>query len=164
MSLICLSFYIQSNPDISLKEKRKQIVQEFLHHLILDVKLEDPHKLEEAFRLTKNVNAFLLKLEDGSLIITVRVSTVDSLEALHRLYLGGLLAEALRKDLLSESRVHYIKQVAEKIDIKSTEMKQYANFDNLEFDVEIDSLDIQYCQQKLILLKGMLNKNSNSFD
>ena len=106
----------------------------------------------------------MLKLEDGSLIITVRVSTVESLEAVYRLYLGGLLAEALCKDLLSESRVHNLKQVAEKNGIKSTEMKQYANFDNLEFDVEIDSLDIQFCQQKLILFKGMLNKNSNSFD
>lgn len=162
LSLICLSFSIQSNPAISLKERRNQIVQEFLHHLIL--KLDDPDKLQEAFRLTENVNAFLLKLEDGSLIITVRVSTVESLEAVHRLYLGGLLADALRKDLLSESRVHYIKQVAEKNGIKSAEMKQYANFDNLEFDVEIDSLDIQYCQQKLILFKGMLNKNSDSFD
>ena len=153
----------RSNPDISLKEKRKQFVQEFLHHLILDVKLEDPDKLQEAFRLTEDVNAFLLKLQNGSLIITVRVCTVESLEAVHRLYLGWLMGEALRKDL-SKSRVHYIKQVAEKNGIKSTEMKQYANFDNLEFNVEIDSLDIQYCQQKLILLKGMLNKNSNSFD
>ena len=137
---------MQANPSISLKKNRKEIVDEFLHHQILDVKLEDPDKLQEAFRLNQNVNAFLLKLK-GSLVITVRVSTVESLEAVHRLYKGGLLA----KDLLSESRVHNIKQAAEKNGIKSTEMKQYANFDNLEFDMEIDCLDIQYCQTLIVL-------------
>ena len=124
MSLICL-FLMQANPSISLKKNRKEIVDEFLHHQILDVKLKDPDKLQEAFRLNQNVNAFLLKLK-GSLVITVRVSTVESLEAVHRLYKGGLLA----KDLLSESRVHNIKQATEKNCIKSTEMKQYASFDN----------------------------------
>lgn len=120
--------------------------------MILDVRIGDQHKLQQAILLAESANTFLINIERGSLIITIRVNTIESLEAIQRMYLGGLLDEALRKDLLSESRFHYIKQIAEKNGITSTEMKQYGN---VEFDVEIDPVDIQYCQQKLILLKGI---------
>ena len=73
MSLICLSFSMQSNPAISLTEKGKQIVQEFLHQLILNVKPEEPHLIHyitqfaEMVGLKSTENDSVLRLWKGIL-------------------------------------------------------------------------------------------------
>lgn len=97
-----LSFVIlQSIPEKSSEEiekKRIEIVQEFVHKMILNSnsKEEDMQILSRA----SEINAFLVEIAKGSLIIILAVHSLDTLEAIQRLYLGGVLLEAIRKDLV----------------------------------------------------------------
>lgn len=150
-----LSFVIlQSIPEKSSEEiekKRIEIVQEFVHKMILNSnsKEEDMQILLRA----SEINAFLVEIAKGSLIIILAVHSLDTLEAIQRLYLGGVLLEAIRKDLLSEKRRHHILQIVKMNGAKDGDIKD-SFFDSLDFDVEICPADFQFCHLNLKAIRG----------
>lgn len=122
---------------------RKQV----LHAKSLD-------EIRKVLQLAEDINASFEKLEKGSLILILSVNSIDTLEAIQRLYLGGVLIEAIRKDLLSEKRRHHILQVAQKNGAKDGDIDD-SFFDSLDFDVEICPADFQFCYLNLKAIRGI---------
>lgn len=146
---------MQPNTDNSLGEIQKQritIVQEFVREHSLKVK--SLKEVPQVLQMAGYIDAFLLKLENGSLIITLSVKSIDTLEAIQRLYLGGMLEETIRKDLLSEKRRHHILQIVKKNGGKDGDIED-SFFDSLEFNVEICPADFQFCLLNLKAIKGI---------
>lgn len=147
---------LESNADISTGEfakKRKAIVQEFVRQQVLNgASLED---VKIVLQVAEDINAFLLKLGRSSLILILVVNSIDTMEAIQGLYLGGVLAEAIKKDLLSEKRRHHILETARKNGAKDGDIEN-GFFNGLEFDVEICPANFQFC---LLNLKAIRDKS-----
>lgn len=112
------------------------------------------NKVKKVLQLAKDINAFLLKLERGSLILIFAVNSIDTLKAIQRLYLGGVLVEAIKKDLLSEKRKHHIQQIAQKNGAKDEDIDD-SFFNSLDFDVEICPADFQFCHLNIKAIRGI---------
>lgn len=102
----------------------------------------------------KDFNASLKEILEGSLILILAVNSIDTLEAIQRLYLGGVLVEVIRKDLLSDKRRHHILQIAQKNGAKDGDIDD-SFFDSLDFDVEICPADFQFCYLNLKAIIGI---------
>lgn len=111
-------------------------------------------EVPRVMQLVKDVNASLKEVLEGSLILILAVNSIDTLEAIQRLYLGGVLVEVIRKDLLSDKRRHHILQIAQKNGAKDGDIDDRF-FDKLDFDVEICPADIQFCYLNLKAIKGI---------
>lgn len=88
------------------------------------------------------------------MILILAVNSIDTLDAIQRLYLGGVLVEAIKKDLLSEKRRHRILQIAQKNGAKDGDIDD-SFFDSLDFDVEICPADFQFCHLNLKAIRGI---------
>ncbi|XP_052683371.1 uncharacterized protein LOC128163761 [Crassostrea angulata] len=144
-----------SNSDISTEDftkKRKERVLELVRKQVLHAKSLD--EIRKVLQLAEDINASFEKLEKGSLILILSVNSIDTLEAIQRLYLGGVLIEAIRKDLLSEKRRHHILQVAQKNGAKDGDIDD-SFFDSLDFDVEICPADFQFCYLNLKAIRDL---------
>lgn len=116
--------------------------------------MESLDEVPRVMQLVKDVNASLKEVLEGSLILILAVNSIDTLEAIQRLYLGGVLVEVIRKDMLSDKRRHHILQIAQKNGAKDGDIDDRF-FDSLDFDVEICSADFQFCYLNLKAIKGI---------
>lgn len=116
--------------------------------------MESLDEVPRVMQLVKDVNASLKEVLEGSLILILAVNSIDTLEAIQRLYLGGVLVEVIRKDLLSDKRRHHILQIAQKNGAKDGDIDDRF-FDSLDFDVEICPADFQFCYLNLKAIKGI---------
>lgn len=116
--------------------------------------MESLDEVPRVMQLVKDVNASLKEVLEGSLILILAVNSIDTLEAIQRLYLGGVLVEVIRKDLLSDKRRHHILQIAQKNGAKDGDIDDRF-FDSLDFDVEFCPADFQFCYLNLKAIKGI---------
>lgn len=116
--------------------------------------MESLDEVPRVMQLVKDVNASLKEVLEGSLILILAVNSIDTLEAIQRLYLGGVLVEVIRKDLLSDKRRHHILQIAQKNGAKDGDIDDRF-FDSLDFDVGICPADFQFCYLNLKAIKGI---------
>lgn len=129
---------------------------EFVRERVLHAKSLD--EIPRVLQSAEDINATLKKVLKDSLILILSVNSIDTLEAIQRLYLGGVLVEAIKKDLLSEKRRHYILQIAQKNGAKDGDIEDRF-FDCMDFDVEICPADFQFC---LLNLKAIRGINANT--
>lgn len=125
---------------------------EFVRKHVLHAKSLD--EVPRVIQSAEDLNASLKKLLEGSLILILAVNSIATMEAIQRLYLGGVLVEAIKKDLLSEKRRHHILQIAQKNGAKDGDIDD-SLFDSLEFDVEICPADFQFCYLNLKAIRGI---------
>ncbi|XP_062597533.1 uncharacterized protein LOC134258957 [Saccostrea cucullata] len=130
-----------------IKEKRISIVQEFFRQRLLDVRSDED--LNALTALTDKVYAYLKKLGQGSIILTLAINSLETLESIQKMYHGGVLLDAIRKDILGQNRLYQVRHSMEKFELIAEKYgidKSLLDFSADRFDVEVQihPVDIQY--------------------
>ncbi|XP_061193938.1 uncharacterized protein LOC133202180 [Saccostrea echinata] len=130
-----------------INQKRISILYEFVGRRMLDVRSEeDLHALKA---LTDNVDAYLKKLGQGSLILTIAINSLETLESIQKMYHGGVLLDAIRKDILGQDRLYQVRHSMEKFELIAEKYgmdKSILDFsaDSFDVEVQINPVEIQY--------------------
>ncbi|XP_062595073.1 uncharacterized protein LOC134256444 [Saccostrea cucullata] len=130
-----------------VKQKRISIVQEFFGRRVLDVQSEED--LRGVISLTDGVNAYLLKYEQGSLILTLAINSMETLESIQKMYYGGVLLDTIRRDILGQDRLYQVRHSMEQFELIAEKYgmdKSILDFsaDSFDVEVQINPVDIQY--------------------